>query len=523
MPRSVPARVLLVTVAGVLGLLATAPVVAGFALERAWARLLEAADGSAPGLRVEGGFERGLYRSSAHTTIRLEAEGEPAMIELDHVVSHGPLPLAEVWRGRSPFVPVAAVVDTRWDADPVALPRLAAALDGSPMVRVVLWLYFDETLRTELSVPAFALAEGDLRTDGVTATARLDAAARFGRGALRVRPTVIRDGDWMLGVESAALELAFAPHDPEARDEEAPPGGERLGEARLELGAITLAGPGGARVQVAPSHAEATATWVAEVMQRGEMTLVLGDVALSGAARPAAPPRHLRGLRLHETAGLDPASGLRHFETTLAFDALETRDGVHGPGRAVIAVRNIDPAVARGFRSALESLDAATPPGRDPLEARAALLAQWGSKLVASSPEIEIEALEVTSPSGELRGRGRLSFDGEAGPPLGDPSRWLARMRAHLLLRVPAKIVHAAIEAHLMRTARLDMGDASEADLAAVVDFMREATLTQLVARGVLVPEGERYRIEARWQDGQATLNGRPIEAADGPGAAPAP
>ena len=97
------------------------------------------------------------------------------------------------------------MVDTRWDADPVALPRLAAALDGSPLLRVVMWLYFDETLGTELTVPAFALGEGDLRTDGVTATASLDAADRVGRGRLRVRETVIRDGDWTLGVESCLL------------------------------------------------------------------------------------------------------------------------------------------------------------------------------------------------------------------------------------------------------------------------------------------------------------------------------
>jgi uncharacterized protein YdgA (DUF945 family) len=52
----------------------------------------------------------------------------------------------------------------------------------------------------------------------------------------------------------------------------------------------------------------------------------------------------------------------------------------------------------------------------------------------------------------------------------------------------------------------------SPADVAEMAAFMRDGVMSQLVAQGVLVTDGERYTIDARLEDGLPTVNGQPID-----------
>lgn len=501
----------LVVAASVIGLLifVVAPIVTGFVIERTFPTWIEAADESSPDVEIESALVRGAFISTAETTLRFGGEDDQDLLVVRHEVVHGPIPVGELWRGRSPLALVVAVVDTRYDVDPEALPNIAAALAGRPLIRLIAWLGLDRSVRLELTSPAIELPEARYRGEGFRGEAVFTPDSGAAEGHLWI-------GAASLG-EASGGALELAPSELSFRVEAGE--GARPAEGSLDLGAIALDGPD-ARIRIAPSRATFAGHLDEAGFETGRFDLTIGDIVSEPTAASAADSARLIGLRIQEESEIDADRGLRSLITTVGFDQLSRGADVYGPGQLVLAVRNIDVAAAREFRAALSAVDAgaSSTADEDPLAARLAVVEQYMPRLLGASPEIVIERFTVGSPHGELTGGGRIAIDGRDPALVGSVLTALMQTRALIEFAIPAPIMRSLVESYVLGSARDEMPEVSEDELRQMASFMGETVLEQLVARGVLVQDGAVYRLDARYEDGMPSLNGQPIDPMSLPG-----
>jgi len=496
-------------VAGVLGILVlSGPIITGFVIERTHPMLIEVADESAPDVQIASTFDRGLFISTAETTLRFDGADESDILVIQHEIAHGPIPIGELWHGRSPLSLVVAVVDSRYEVDPEALPNVAAALDGQPLFRLVTWLGFDRSVRLALSSPPFELAEAGYIGGGLEGRSEFDPETGEASGEIHVAAQSLRDED--------GSSLAIAPTEASFRVE---PGEEGANPAsgRVEVGAISFEGPA-SRVRVATSRATYSGTLRQGAFETGLFDLRVGDVHSEPITDAAAEPGELLGLRLVEESEFDEQRGLRSLTTTVTFDRLVSGADVYGPGRLVLAIRNVDVVAAGEFRDALAALDARAASDADALGARLALIEQFLPRLLGSSPEMVLEKFSVQSPHGELVGGGRVGIDGRDPAMLGSVLMALMQTRAVIEFSIPAPLMQTMVERYVIASVRDEMPEVSDEDLQQMAAMMRDTLLEQFVARGLLIRDGAVYRVDARFTDGMPSLNGQPIDPAMLPG-----
>lgn len=478
-------RWLWITLAALAALVALAPIGTGFEIERRYLEFVERA-GVADGVQIRGSIERGLWSSHAVTVIEVDDDPEPIVLMLSHELVHGPVPIGELLQGRSPFTLAAAVVDTRHHADPSALPRLAGALDGEPLARLVAWLRFDRSVDLRLTSPPLSLDDG-FESEGLRVDARFEPQGEgLGAGWIRAFPLALRgrEGELSLGAMELVLEML-------------PEGSAVRAEGTFRADGIELAGDGGP-VRVEPISGRYSGTFLDGVLGSGEAAFEVGDVFAGGEPL-------LTGVRFEETWSQGPDTTLRAFETRLVFDSLSRPEGAWGPGELVLAVRNVDANAARDFRDAMQSLDDADGAGQR-------LLAEWMPRLLGTSPEAVLESLALASPDGELTGRGRIGVDGSEPEFLTDPMTIFMLTSAELELFVPEPMLNEFVEALLIESVRDEMEGFSPGDVADMAAMMRQTTLAQLVGQGLLLSADGGYRIDLRLSGGVPTLNGRLVD-----------
>jgi len=172
----------------------------GFIIERTYFSVMDAArENAQDGLSISGEFSRGLWSSSA--TAQIDWSGGGA-VELEQVWIHGPVPLGEILRGRSPWAWVVAVVETHFGPDPEAWPEASFFPEEQGWVDGLVWLHFDRSVRFSFALPSMEMNAPPLASDGVWAEgtissgadARIQSRVQFGRTRLGGARPVAFDG-----------------------------------------------------------------------------------------------------------------------------------------------------------------------------------------------------------------------------------------------------------------------------------------------------------------------------------------
>lgn len=147
----------------VLVLLCGAPIVMGFVIERVYSQVIEEVNQRSDGqFWVVGEFSQGLWTSSAKT--RVQSENNPKPIVLDQHFIHGPVPLAELARGRSPWAWVLTVLETQYESDrTVSTARREESVENFHL-ESVLWVHFDRSARLNLNISEWELPGLSLRS-----------------------------------------------------------------------------------------------------------------------------------------------------------------------------------------------------------------------------------------------------------------------------------------------------------------------------------------------------------------------
>ena len=117
-------RILLPLPVALVLVLCLAPMGMGFLIEQTYGSVIESVrENPQNAFSISGEFDQGLWSSSSVTRIEWPT-GES--VELDQDWIHGPVPLGELFRGRSPLDWVFAVVEATLDSQSESWPQVAA-------------------------------------------------------------------------------------------------------------------------------------------------------------------------------------------------------------------------------------------------------------------------------------------------------------------------------------------------------------------------------------------------------------
>jgi uncharacterized protein YdgA (DUF945 family) len=282
----------LLVVAGLL--VAALPLYGGWEAQRAFGEIdasLEALTGG--GLEVQTGFDRGWLRSGAETRIHAR-QGDDLTVELvvRHRVVHGPLALAELYEGRSPFTLARAIVYTDLD-----LPGEEAVTIASLRTRLAL----DGSARSDVTSPGYQSEAPYVRWSGV-------------RGTFFTPSTQL--GALTGTLEAPSFELKSA-------------------DRRVAFEALT--------VDVD------TETSIAGHLPIGSYTCGVGRIAFESEQGRLV----VTGLEWAQNGRVDPVADLYESTFSGSLEELVSDDEAYGPGALEMVLRNVDPEAVASMRDAV--------------------------------------------------------------------------------------------------------------------------------------------------------------------------
>jgi len=401
--------------------------------------------------RAESEFERGWLSSRAVT--RVVIGEDETVLELQHDIIHGPLPWGLLAEGRIPTELVQGIVTTRW-----VLPAADAVLAEARTQ-----IGFGGRTRVAFESPDYQQEQPPIRWGGASGT------------LLSPSP----DFSEVTGLLEAPM-LGLA----------APAGSQG---PSLEVRDIVLAidtqgevGPGFAigSISLSVGHAEV----------RG------GDETLSAT-----------NLQWAQSGAFDDDAGTYTLTLSGSLDqVLLGAERRYGPGALEFVIRNLDPEAIGAIADAQTA--GATPGSADPVpELDLALV----TRMLERSPEIEIAHLELEGPDGTLHATGKVGIDGESPQVAMGPMMAALAVEADADIFVPSRLLHRILDtfaAEQAAAAGTEPASAGALDINAAA--IRTRWVEALLAAGVLVVEGDGYRVRLEYTEGSLRVNGQPFDPA---------
>jgi len=473
------------------------PFLVGLGLERGYPVMLERAQAQAEGrYALEGRFSRGLLSSQSKTIVRFAPPGpEGSFLTLRQSWLHGPFAVPEWLEGRFPFPPVIALVRNAVEAG-------AGSPGGGPLAEVLLRVNLDGSLDLEADVPAFELPGRGLSSAGATAQGSFHGGIRGGRGQLALAEIELQLGASRIDLAPTTVRVHGVSNE----------AGSRV-DGTFDLGALRVARASGLRIGLLPSFGTFEASRAPNELDLSALETEVGEIEI--ARGDSSAPIIVRGGRLRLRARTT-AGQLVRMDLSFSLDSLESGEQAYGPGRVRLQLRGVDLLAVSRLRDALAQLQVssagADPEARDRAETR--LLHEWIPVLMASSPELELERLELEGPGGKVEAGGRLKVDGRDPAAFEGEITAMEAIEARGYLLVPAPLLHGWLDGFLAGVLEAEAGALPPEELAAMTVFLRDMTVDRLLDEGMLRPSGDRYRVEMRFEQGVFIVNGKPL----GPG-----
>ncbi len=338
----------------------------------------------------------------------------------DHRIDHGVLPLWRWLWGGAEGAPVIAEIHSRVALDPETRAELLPVTGAWPALQAETILRAGAPGELQLTLPP---------------------------GRLEPRPA--EDGPSGMRTVWRGLQgsVAFAADGEALAGELVSPGLVGEGETRnLALEDLSL------HFDV---RRDASGLWVGSVSQE------LGS--LSFATEEQGVVLALSGLSVEQSSAV--AAGSLRSATKIALGGLQLGANRVGPGAAEWELRQVDAAALATWEGADDER------------------APW-TALLSRSPVLEVSRLELDTPEGPLRARGRVVLDAARAEALASPLTAPAAVEAQLEIEGPQASFAAALPAE---------------------------SLARLQAQGLLVPDGDRLRAVIELREGALTANGAPV------------
>lgn len=473
------------------------PIIVGFLLEDEITSQI-----GRPGTGIVLEYERGLYTSTARTTLTMGPDSGAlagSEVVLDHLIIHGPVPLAAPVIGRSPIDLAVFVVRSRFDADPEAIPNVARALDGAAIATVDTHVGLDRSVEAELEAPPFELEGGTFEWKGMSGEMAGSSEAGTADGVIELHGLEAFDGVTSFTVAPGTARFSVD--------------GDRARlVATLDQEGMELVSEDG-RLALGTFHAEGESAVSGDPFRPTEGKGTLTEI--SGGGGLGDTGFLISDLEFTQKSTIDDASGLYRGEMSFGFTSGQTgARPADGPGGFKVVLDRIDPEAAVRFRNALQTLEASGGSPEEVAAMRPFIVLEQLPGLLASSPSFDLKDLSFDAPEGRLAGAFHLSVDGSQPEMLQDPFSLMGQLEMSANMDAPEALLRRLL-APLANAAAEDAPEVAEGEMP---DGEAADTLLHPVdawlANGTLVREGDRLRMDARFENGFPMLNGKPADPA---------
>lgn len=403
-------------------------------------------------------YERGFISSTAQTLVEVrmpdEGDGEGvSRFVVRHVMRHGPL----TGQGGSSFLSVGlARVDSTIEP---------WAVDGSPDS---LFTQFPELTRTT--------SRAHVGFDG-----RVEADALV--------PAVDRsvDGEQVVW-QGLTLRVEFVPSTRSLRGDLDLPGlVVKTGEGSIGLGSVSSV---------------FDLTEVLPLVYAGGIDVEVAAMDVTPAEGEAI---RVSGLRLATDSSCEDS--LYQYAQTIGVERVVVGESSYGPAVCELTGKNIDAQALSRFQTDLQELYRTMSDADDRFYDRVGeLYAGLFSKVLAGTPEIHMPRLQVVTPMGEMNGAFSVRLTSPVQGAALNPLLLLGHLEAG------AKVaVHEELLKGLVRLSLGQEGGIGPDELEILVQLRYNEQIEPLVARNLVVREGDVVKAEAVFANGSLAVNGQSV------------
>jgi len=453
------ALIALAVVVAVLGAAAAAaPWYIGYQAQRNWNQWIAKANAAPDATYTMSvvSYDRGWRRSAAVT--RIAARGDrKTFIDLRHRLRHGPDP---------GFGWLAADTTPQWQDE--IRTALQPFFGDEPAFSVASQQGFDGVWRMTIASPAF---EKPLKSGGSTTLAWGGAS---GTG------TITPDGRVVLAVAAPRLALAAS-------------------DGAFEIAGLKLESDG--------VFASFDSLWT------GAITLGFKEMTGAGGAGELAV-RDARFVTTQKDQGATVGVGF-------ALKVGAVRWGGDGPQARTasdvvweVEVEKLDKQAIRKYTKAVAALNTRSLPPAALVEGIQGAVLQLGTDLLRGSPVLRFKRVGFKTDEGPFAAEGAVSFQDTA-TPVALPDA-LQRVKFKGSAKVGRRLLQTAIAERSREEAKIQLEsrgyDASDESLKLTADRVAEARIQALEQAGLVRSEGADVVIDAAWEKGELTINGKPAE-----------
>ncbi len=418
------------------------------------------------------GYERNIFRSSVRSEIVLASiSGSREQVSLNHEIWHGPFPFGKIRSGQWQFTPLSALIETRLDKSIPPSGLVGELLELCPELyesNEITRFDFAGNGTSTYSVPGFEKSFGagdeafDLSWKGISGTAFIDKSMK------RIEGNVVIPAIRVAGQKNGII-FDNIRSDYQIYEEF---GGLLLGNVTVDTGAIEI---GDARNKT-----------------------TIQDIQFRNAAK------------LND----DTVS----YSVTIGIETLQTASETYGPAGFELDFINLDAASILEVQKRLQTIQMEVNKlAEEDISKRVfQIYIEALPGLLQKKPEINLNYLNMTGPSGEFYCKGSILLENRMNRPVKDVGSLLSIIEAKGESVVSKPLLQNMLTT--MTKSQLaqardagQLGDISADQFNGLAAGTAVEQLAQLEARGTLIPKGDNYHTEFTFKNRRALLNGTPI------------
>mgnify|MGYP001811785449 CR=1 FL=1 len=419
------------------------------------------------------GYERNIFRSSVTSEISLASPGgKHEQIFLRHEIWHGPLPFGQSSDGRWHFKPMSAVVETSVDRTKPPSGLIGDVFAHCPEL-------YD----------SFELTEFDFAGNGLSNYSVPGFERSFGEGD----ETITLDWQGMNGV--ATIDKSM----------------------KNIKGNVTIPS---VRILTETSRVESSNIRSSYRVFEDFGGLLLGNVTLDAATMSLSSNQgktELNDFQFRNAAQLEEDTV--SYSISIGIETIMTAGETYGPAGFELDFTGLDAATILKVQKQLQTIQAEVKAlTEEEISNRIfAIYADALPELIKRDPEIKLNYLNMTGPTGEFWSQGVIRFTNPGGRKINDMQSFLATIRASSDSQVSKdllrNILTGLISEQLAEAKEAgQLGDISVEQLIVMAEGASIEQLNKLVADGAIVDEGKNYRALFKFEKREATLNGKPLQ-----------
>ena len=415
-------------------------------------------------------YKRSWLNSSAETVFEIRSGNQKiASLIIKDDISHGPLPLKELFRDNFRLKPVQAIIYSTVKITTENQNELVDLLAKFPPAETKTTIYMSGDGESQLSVPSFShrLKEknGSISCEGLKSRTTFSPNLRELTTSVESLGLIAKSDEFLLFIKNIEMNADLYT---DARNLYSP-----LGNVMLKVGLIDIE------------------------KKQAKKRFSVENIELTG---------------LTEVSNSNLNSTHR-----LGFASLRADGAKYGPGLYEIAIRKIDAPAWGRLQKTLKDVQKVDAPDEKQSLIVFGKIIEILPDLLKKSPEIELTKLSLKTPEGEVLGRAKVIIDGSSPELIKNPFFLLSSLNAEAYISIPAPFFESMLRNLARKNLIAEIEERgydipSDREINELTSSAAAQELQSLVEQGIFVREEDDLKLRATYKQGELKLNGQPIQ-----------